>query len=392
MKKFARGLAGVALLIASAQVSVAAPAANRIPVADGFADWNGVVEKNHVAGRTLTPSDLRHRVVIVTEVDAAQPDKLKEQLLTCGSLHLLDDIRSEEATDWLKMKDIPRNRILVVSVRGGGGDEALAKALATTGEGRAGNITNLRLHHVAVYRNLEPVAGSPNAEGKYPYAYVVSPSGVEPVWKGELSDAKVNEIATEVGKAVKFVPEDWTSLYGVAEPKHHKAAVKLIDAGKIKQAQALLLNGIKSKDAGVAAEAQRMYDAIEQCRGDLALRVALEYNTWHGRAVYDADRLVRMFPPEKKNVPGPVQRMKGIAIVADLAKAVEKCVEWSPESGYQPKSKAEAKKNLQVLNKLKRSIAAGKTDPNTAIQGQAMRLEAELDAIIEAMKATAGVK
>lgn len=70
MKRIAIAI-GVAVLM---QMAVAAPAANRIPVADGFADWNGVVEKKHVAGRTLTPSDLRHRVVIVTEVDCRRQD------------------------------------------------------------------------------------------------------------------------------------------------------------------------------------------------------------------------------------------------------------------------------------------------------------------------------
>jgi len=388
MKKTAIALGLAAMM----QAAYAAPAAKRLPVAEGFSDWNGIVERNYVAGRMLTPSDMRHRVVIVTEVDASQPDKLTDQLLTCGSLHLLDAIRIEETTDWLKMKDseFPRDSMLVVSVRGTGNDEALKKALATTGQGRAGNITNLRLHHVAVYRNLEPVGGSPNAEKKYPYAYVMPPTGVEPVWKGELSDAKVNEIAAEVVKAVKLVPEDWTPLYGAAEPKHHKTAIKQIDAGKIKLAQTALLNGIKSKDPEVASEAQRMYDAIEQYRGDLALRVELEYNTWHGRAVYDSDRLVKMFPLEKKKVPAVVERMKSGTAVPLLAKVVAKVIDWSAES-YRPKPSA-AKKDLQLVRTLKKSLEPLKTDPNISIQNQAMRLDSELDSIAETMKSTAGAK
>lgn len=40
-----------------------------VPVADGYVDWSGLTAKNHLFGRTLTPSDLRQRTVVYVVVD-----------------------------------------------------------------------------------------------------------------------------------------------------------------------------------------------------------------------------------------------------------------------------------------------------------------------------------
>ena len=56
MKKYLL-LAGVLC----AEALWAAPAGKAEPVAEGYPDWQGAVDKNHIAGRYLCASDLRQR-------------------------------------------------------------------------------------------------------------------------------------------------------------------------------------------------------------------------------------------------------------------------------------------------------------------------------------------
>ena len=48
---------------------VAVPAAKLEPVAAGFPQWQGAVPRNYIRGREITASDLRHRAVVVIDVD-----------------------------------------------------------------------------------------------------------------------------------------------------------------------------------------------------------------------------------------------------------------------------------------------------------------------------------
>ena len=56
----------------------AAPAKGET-VADGYPSWSGVSDKNYLRGRMISASDLRHRALVVIELDPAEP-KLIEQL------------------------------------------------------------------------------------------------------------------------------------------------------------------------------------------------------------------------------------------------------------------------------------------------------------------------
>ena len=67
---------GLALAILGAG---SATAAKDEPVAEGFVAWTGVTEKNHLKGRMLCASDLRHRVAVVVVLES--DEKLREQLL-----------------------------------------------------------------------------------------------------------------------------------------------------------------------------------------------------------------------------------------------------------------------------------------------------------------------
>lgn len=39
------------------------------PVAEGFPAWEGLEDENRICGRMLCPSDLRHKITIVVEIE-----------------------------------------------------------------------------------------------------------------------------------------------------------------------------------------------------------------------------------------------------------------------------------------------------------------------------------
>ena len=69
-----------------------------VPVADGYVDWSGLTAKNHLFGRTLTPSDLRQRTVVYVVVDAESfaGGKVKE----LAPLASLMPLPPSHATQW----------------------------------------------------------------------------------------------------------------------------------------------------------------------------------------------------------------------------------------------------------------------------------------------------
>ena len=60
----------------------AGPVSKTDPVAEGFPDWLGISEKSYIAGREICPSDLRHKVTLVVEVEPN--GKLQDQFATAG--------------------------------------------------------------------------------------------------------------------------------------------------------------------------------------------------------------------------------------------------------------------------------------------------------------------
>ena len=115
-------MAALALLMPA--VLVAGPAEKVDPVAEGFPIWTGVTDKNYVQGRELCPSDLRHKVTIVIEIEPAE--KLVDHfeamipLVTRSSSFALGfGANWEDAA-------LPRDFITVISLRGMGKKEVQA--------------------------------------------------------------------------------------------------------------------------------------------------------------------------------------------------------------------------------------------------------------------------
>ena len=109
---------------AAAAAVAAASAFAAVPVAKGFAEWTCLDAKHHLSGRTLYPGDMRGRVAVVVVSDAAN---LKKALLDYGMLQTLADTTLKVVswdTYW------PKGDVVVMfSVAGGGGDEAVAEFL-----------------------------------------------------------------------------------------------------------------------------------------------------------------------------------------------------------------------------------------------------------------------
>ena len=113
----------------------AGAAAKADPVAEGYPDWQGLSAKSYICGREVCPSDLRHKVTVVLEVEPNE--KLQEQLLTAGAfpgktglLNLGEGVRWENFV-------LPRNVMFLVSLKGKGSakdHESFASALKYTGK------------------------------------------------------------------------------------------------------------------------------------------------------------------------------------------------------------------------------------------------------------------
>ena len=106
-----------ALVFASiAFVLDAAPAAKGEVVAEGYPSWNGVSDKNYLRGRMISVSDLRHRALIVIELDPADP-KLIEQLPMFSRLASFDPLASSHGIIWENYV-LPRDMLILISFRG----------------------------------------------------------------------------------------------------------------------------------------------------------------------------------------------------------------------------------------------------------------------------------
>ena len=96
---------------------VAAPLAKVDPVADGFAVWRGVADKNYITGKRICPSDLRQRITVVVEVEPN--DNLTDQFVKIGDLAGVNPMNAVGFNEDWSTKELPRDLIFAISVRGG---------------------------------------------------------------------------------------------------------------------------------------------------------------------------------------------------------------------------------------------------------------------------------
>lgn len=358
-------------------------------VAPGYADWTGFEAKNMLRGRVLSASDLRHRVTVVALMKPDPSDagciKLGDDLRLLAKLPLL-----ATRPDWVFAWDdpaveLPRKCLVVAVLRGKCTSQMVSKATASRqGEGEKGAASDWLVSGISFYSNAEMINGPDNAD-RYPYVYVMGPDGTEPLWKGVYAKESFSEIAKIVRKATSELRE-WTPLTGVADPQHFKKEGQELLQGKpVKGILDRLQKGVTDADAEKAREAQIMYDAIWQYRADLLYRIREEYGVAPARAFVDLQKLIKMFPQEKKNLQMIDAKLKSSKATPTLGKMFEKYMEWSrPDFVF--KNTSEAKKAVQLVNTWKKPLEKMSNDQsNAALAGEASLILSQLDGLAESL-------
>lgn len=373
-----------ALLLAGA--ANAAPARGD-SVAEGFMDWEGLNSKNFLSGRTITASDLRHKAVVYVVLDGA---KLTNATIP-GYFDLLSlaPMPASHVTQW-ETQELPRDRIVAVSVRniGKATPKEFAAVLAPPKDAATAltaRFATFGSNRVPFYRDFSAVGEEGLGEDKLPYVAVYGGSGTEPLYvKEKWSAAEMKSVREALKKAVAGL-EAWTPPLGVAEPQFYKKVAS--DMAKGKPAQSLipqLKAGIKSKNPDQAKEAQIMFDALNQYKSDLMLRIPLEFHSAPARAYYDFNVLMKNFPAERKKMQAIDAKLKANKELSALGKAFEKILLWGKDD-YVCKNASEAKKNVQELQKIKKTLELLSNSQNAQLQGEAMLFLSQVDTLIEVM-------
>ena len=389
--------------LAASLLFAAGPAAKPDPVAEGYPDWQGISAKSYIAGREICPSDLRHKVTIVVMVEPNE--KLESQLVLASKLVQRTGMTSGlgVGSNW-EDTELPRNAIaVVVSVLNCKSHEAIQTVLKPT-KTRAQEvlsaISTMSGNGCSFYENLT-FTGAPDNGGKLPYVYIMGPTGKEPLYKGELNAAAVKEGVNAIAKGRKEIDgweTKWRPFFGnVAEPKFNTSLAKVLEKGKTAKLAPLapvskaLLTDVKSKDPERAKEAQILYDAIEQTRSDLVLRIQLEAGACPHRAYYDIETLLKYWPMEKKRLEAAYAKLKANPEVEPMGKMFCKLMEWS-KPDFTCKNAGEAKKIVQDLNKMKKALEKAKESKNITVQNGALLLDMKVDELISAIPAKVATK
>lgn len=354
----------------------AAPAAKIEKVAEGYPNWLGVVDANYLYGRNICSSDLRHKAAIIIFVEAGE--NMEKQLDLCVEFSYRNSGVPPADTVWETLDNIPRQSIVLVSVIGKVYKSKFVERLKKKDYGNSYLNTK-----VSFYNNVTLV-GEPEEFPGFPYVMVMDPKSPVPAWKGKYSQAESAKVLKAFFNAKKNIPE-WTPLYGVAAPAHFEKARKQIAARKLDAARKTLMGGFSNADAAVRAEAQMMYDAIEQYRSDLLFRIQMEYVRSPARAFADLQILLKLFPNERRKIQEIDSKLKGKIDATVIGKIFEKMITYS-QPDYSPKP-SELKKNIAEVMRWKKMLAPLKEYNNVSISSQAMLVESQLDSLLENLKA-----
>jgi len=387
------------MLIAVLGVSalVAAPVVKLDPVAEGFPVWQGVVDKNRISGRTLCPSDLRHKVTVVVEFEPNAA--LQSQFVLAASLLQATGLVTIE-WDWEANPTLPRDVLVVLVNRGGGRDkdrEAIQAACKYKGEDTtiSAGLTQIRGMGCSMYDDVT-FAGAPETAGKRPYVYVMGPTGTTPVFQDALDAKSVSAarkaISAEVAK-LKKAENKWEPFYGnIPEPKFNPQLAKALAKGKpLKPVEVAWLKDVVSKDAERATEAQVLYDALQQTRSDIGYRILMEAGACPHRAYYDLQQLIKYWPGEKKKMAAAEAKIKANPEASKLAQMFCKITAWE-DANFMCKNAGEAKKIVQDLKKMKKDLEKLKESQVIVIQNGALLMETHVDTLIETMPARVATK
>ena len=368
----------------------AGPAAKTDPVAEGYPDWQGMSEKTFIMGRKIAPSDLRHKAVVVVEIEPNA--NLQSQLVLAGQFATRVGLASFgwDGGNWETIESLPRDLLFAVSNRGGGKDkdhEAIKEALKYKGDdvNISAPLAQYRSMSCSMYDDLT-FTGVPDSTGKRPYVYVMGHEGKEPLFQDTLTADSVKKANAAISKAISKMKEaqgTWKPFFGsIEESKFFPVVAKTIEKGKpLAPVSKALLKDVLSKDAEKAKEAQILYDAIEQTRSDLVLRIGLEASACPHRAYYDVQKLLRYWPSEKKRLDLAIAKIKANPESMKLAQMFCKLMTWS-DPNFTCKNAGEAKKIVAELNKMKKDLEKLQESKVIVVQNGALTMASQVDELI----------
>ena len=340
-----------------------------VPVAEGFVAWKGFdTIKCARNARWLAPGDLRGRFAIVVEIDEA---KFVEQLKATLWLVSLG-FASDWLTDW-DFAPISRDVVVVYNVYGVSEWDLLHKVFS-----------DKELRNYNFYGHVT-FDGAPDSATERPYVYVMGPEGKEPIYKGKYVKTKTGkDIRAAIQKASSELSA-WRPWYGyVTEVKHVKGFDAAVKGGKaLAQFEMTLKKGVSGKNAEVAAESQRLYDAIEQRKGDLLFQIRSEWSSAPCAALYDIEELTKRFPRMKRDISVYSDRIAKAH--PDIAKVYKHYALYRrcADPAFQLKNAGEVKKQTAELSKSKSVLATLADNKDNVVQNMAAKLPSLIDNLIE---------
>lgn len=364
-------------------------------VAAGFPIWQGVSERNYVMGREICPSDLRHKATVVFELEPN--DKLQKSFLEIGEILSLDPLTVSNFGENWETRILSRDVIFLISIRGERKkdfDAFLASALKAPKD--SPEYTRTLLSRIGganapVYFNVT-MNGGPDTTGKRPYVYALGPVGKELIYEGALNGLEtLRTLRGVIGKAKESMARfanPWRPFFGsLAEEDYPRALVKALEKGKTAKTSSLvpveqgLLKDVVAADDAKAASSQIAYDALEQTRSDLVMRIKMECRECPHRAVYDLQQLLKFWPGEKKRLETIAAKLKADPDATKLSQIFCKTIVWAdPE--FVCKNVGEAKKIVLELGKMKKVLGKLKESANIAVQNGAILLDAQIDELM----------
>lgn len=371
-------------------VAHARPAEKAEPVADGFVDWSGIDAKNYVAGREICASDLRHKATVFVVIE--KKANLREQLSLAARLAVKTYVKLPESS--IREWELPRDSIMLLSCRREVGFNEMSEALSTRNGGPAKaehERAMLTGSGCSVYVDAS-YAGMPDTVGKSPYAIVMGPTGTDPVWHGALTDETAKSALAALDKAQKEVASmepKWCPFFGtVGSPKFHLQLGKALEKGKAGKGISMdslaksILSSVTSKDAEKSHEAQILFDAINQTRDDLLLKIELETFSHPHVALADMRELAKYWPDRKKSVEKKIAPIvKAHPEVEFLSRLYAQTKQWS-DSEFRCKSASGEKKIAAELAKAKKTLEKVKESSSISIQNAAASLDARVDELL----------
>lgn len=355
-----------------------------VPVAEGFPHWKGFETWLPGSARQLTPSDLRGRYAIIVEIKGNSNANLIGQFKRTLGLQGLG-FNPSGSTMWDFGND-HRDIIVVYNIHGGGAntyksfhDSDMLKK-------------DLSKRECNFYTELT-FEGAPDSQGDYPFVYVMPPEGIEAVFKGRANDDITKQVSNAIKKSKGANQKSWHDYYGFLESVSHVNGYDAAIAGgkTLANIEATLRKNILSKDPEIAKEAQILYDAIEQRKGDLEYFIKKEYKSSPVAALDDYAELVARFPAMKKDAAlAKIVDKAGDEPDAKQALKVYPAFRKASSKTCKIHNAAEAKKLAAEIKRGKASLAKLATSKSVPVQNIALLMQQMADDLVAELEGAAG--